>query len=76
MDQYYDFNSTNGTVIDYTSPDFINSNDKYKDDDIKVTWMWQLTAGWSGSYTSAAETVNTDIWNFQYLVNLITKVST
>jgi hypothetical protein len=34
--------------------------------------MWSLRAGWSGAYTSQIESFNSDIWNFEYLVNLFT----
>lgn len=76
LEQYYDYESSNGTVMNKSTGQIINPDDDYHEDEIKLSWMWYLKAGWSGAYTSQIESYGSDIWNFEYLVNLFTDAST
>jgi len=59
-----------------TTGELINANDDNHADKIKLSWMWYLRAGWSGTYKSGYESYGSDILNFEYLVNLFSDVST
>lgn len=55
LGQYYDYENTNGTVMNTTSRELINGDDDNQGDRIKLSWMWYLRAGWSGTYKSGYE---------------------
>jgi hypothetical protein len=69
LEQYlnYHYNYTNATVFNQTTE--IVPGDDFHMDTIQVAYSWFANAGYSGTYTSAPEMMNSNIWNFKYLLS-------